>query len=652
MNKREQDFSQRLKEKTDDIPIPDSVKPQKIKEVLKEKGNQKKKISPFRIGAAAAACLVLMTGIAVYRNGSISEQQKVPDSQEQEVEISGEKTVASAADYEEVYGYIERYKEEQEARMRAYEEEMIAYDAAAGAKSEMALISESMDADEAPMALNDSGAVASEGGYSETNVRQEGVDEGDVVKTDGTYLYVLKDNRRQVSFVDTRGGEMKEIQTVSVEDSQWIEEMYLNPERKKLVLVCSRYDDDDGTLLRKVYSYAGVTEAVTYDITDPENPKEAGTVRQSGYYQSSRMSGGYLYLFSNYSVAWEYMEKGSPETFVPLINDIAVSEKNICLPPVSKAREYTVASAVDIDNPGEVTDSKAILSQGGQLYVSNENIYYYETIWSSYLNYNREQTTLRRIAYKNGRLTPGAQGTLSGYINDSFSIDEYKGYLRVVTTQGDYNGVYVLDMELEEVGKIEKLAKDERVYSARLMGDTGYFVTFRETDPLFSVDLSDPENPEIIGSLKIPGFSDYLHPYGEGKLLGIGMNVDEETMITDGVKLSMFDISDPSDVKEEDTYVLTNVYGTDVSYDYKVALVDSGRNIIGFAGYTNGGQNYYIFEYDKNNGFTCKMEEEINGNASINARGVYIDDTLYVVQGNIIEAYSLKEFVKVDDIIL
>ena len=123
-------------------------------------------------------------------------------------------------------------------------------------------------------------------------------------------------------------------------------------------------------------------------------------------------------------------------------------------------------------------------------------------------------------------------------------------------------------------------------------------------------------------------------------------------MITDGVKLTMFDISDPTDVKEEDTYILENVYSTDVSYNYKAALVDVGRNIIGFAGYTNGGQNYYIFEYDENKGFICNMEEEINGNASLSARGVYIDDTLYVVQGNIVEAYSLKEYVKVDDIIL
>lgn len=506
-------------------------------------------------------------------------------------------------------------------------------------------MAEAVTEDTAPMSASDMGTAS---GYSETNVRQEGVDEGDVVKTDGTYLYVRKDNGRDLSIVDTRG-EMKEVQTISAGENKWIQEIYLNTEKKTLVLVCSIYADDNA---KKRYWYMGNTEAITFDITDPENPEETGRVTQSGDYQSSRMADGYLYLFSYYGVAWEYIERNSPETFIPLVNDTVIAEKDVCLPPVAKGCEYTVISSVDIESPSETADSKAILSQGGQLYVSGKNIYYYETVWNSYLLHESQQTTIRSISYKDGVLTPGAQGTVKGYINDSFSIDEYKDHLRVVVTDGDVNAVYVLNKELETVGSIDNLAKDERVYSARLMGDTGYFVTFRETDPLFSVDLSDPENPEIIGSLKIPGFSDYLHPYGGGRLLGIGMNVDEDTMITDGVKLTMFDISDPADVKEEDTFVLKNVYSTDVSYDYKACLADAARNIIGFAGYTDGGQEYFIFEYDSNNGFICKMKEEINGSGGSGARGVYINQTLYVIEGNIIEAYSLKDYGKVDDIIL
>ena len=281
--------------------------------------------------------------------------------------------------------------------------------------------------------------------------------------------------------------------------------------------------------------------------------------------------------------------------------------------------------------------------------MSNDNIYFYENVWQYS---GKDVTTIRKVSYENGKLTAGAQCKIDGYINDSFSIDEYDGYLRVVVTDGDTNSVYVLNQELKETGSIKGLAEDERVYSARFMGKAGYFVTFKETDPLFSVDLSDPKNPKIIGALKIPGFSDYLHPYGKNKLLGIGMNVDEKTMSTDGVKLTMFDISDPENVKEEQTYVIENVYYTDVSYDYKAALVDAEKNLIGFAADSEGGREYYTFSYDEKQGFTCTMHEEINGNNMRITRGIYIEDTLYVIQGNIIEAYSLKDFKKVDDIIL
>ena len=360
------------------------------------------------------------------------------------------------------------------------------------------------------------------------------------------------------------------------------------------------------------------------------------------------MADGYLYLFSQVYL-WGDVVLGEPRTYVPLINGEPVSEKNIFLPQVNRANMYEVITTVDLEKPDKMKDSKAVFSKGGQAYVSNRNIYFYETEWG---NFSGCVTTVRKIAYKDGKLEAKAQGQFDGYLNDSFSIDEYEGNLRVVTTEDDTNSVYVLDEELETIGSIENLAEDERIYSARFMGDTGYFVTFRETDPLFSVDLSDPKNPKIVGELKIPGFSDYLHFYGNNRLLGIGMNVDEKTMTTDGVKITMFDISDKTDVKEEDTYVLKNVYSTDVSYDYKAALVDWEKNLIGFAGYTQGGQRYFLFEYDDEKGFVCNLEEDINGNGMRNSRGIYIEETLYVIQGNIIEAYSLKDYQKVDDLIL
>ncbi len=143
-----------------------------------------------------------------------------------------------------------------------------------------------------------------------------------------------------------------------------------------------------------------------------------------------------------------------------------------------------------------------------------------------------------------------------------------------IAKQEDTNYLYILDEKLNELSKIEDIAKDEQVYSARFIGKTGYVVTYKQTDPLFSIDLSDPKNPQIIGELKIPGFSEYLHPYGDGLLLGIGMDVDETGTITNGVKLSMFDISNPEDVAEVQKYVMEDCYSTNVTYEYKAAMID------------------------------------------------------------------------------
>ena len=626
MDRREKEILDKIQKQTENIEIPENLGPDWIHRMLEEK-KPKKRIRVYRMGALAAACVVIVAGIAVWQlAGSRQEQQTVTTPSDNVINDS--KTIATAEDYEQVYRYIEAYQEESTMERGGITEEY-ALDGGnflTSGSNESAADSKSAVSDYA----------ASTGDYSQTNVRQEGVDEGDVVKIDGRYLYILEDNEQEIAIVDTASGNMEKVSSISVEED-YIYEFYLAEEQKKLVAVCSH----SGLNMEAV-------KVITYDIQNPQKPQIQGTVTQSGSYHSSRMSDGYLYLFSDYYLE-DQARKEEPETYIPMVNGKLIEEKDIYLPQISQAYMYEVITAVSLEHPSEITDSKALFSKGGDVYVSNENIYFYETEW----RYSRNDvTTIRKVSYKNGMLTAEAQGQFEGYLNDSFSIDEYKGYLRVVTTEGETNSVYILDQELEVVGSITELAEDERVYSARFLGDTGYFVTFRETDPLFSVDLSDPEHPEIIGSLKIPGFSDYLHFYGEDQLLGIGMNVDEETMTTDGVKLSMFDISDPSDVKKKDTYVLENVYSTDVSYDYKAVLIDYGRNIIGFSGDAQGGEKYYLFAYDEESGFVCNMEEEINGNGLRSVRGVYIDDTLYVVQGNIIESYSLKDYQKTDDLIL
>lgn len=675
MDKREQDVLEQVRQKTADIQVPEKLKPDNICRMLEDKEQEKKQRGEKKIrwgrrqtGALAAACMVVVIGVAAWSaSGSGGAMNSILGNWasgihiQDEVQIDDSRTVARAESYDEVYSYLEEYQRQQKEMASSYVVEHESYDMTAesadGGISTGAVMEDRASTDSAPAAAAQNVDNTGESEYSETNVRQEGVDEGDIVKTDGVYLYALEDEEDKIAVIDTRSQDMRKAAVIEIGSNCYIQEFYVVPDQKKLVAVCSRGGSDMMYMPEADYKGPGdgpAVVAVIYNIEDPGNPKEEGRVSQSGNYSSSRMSDGYLYLFSEYQI-WNEVNQHEPREFVPLIDGDVMSANDIYLPQISRANMYEVITAVDLKKPDKVKDSKAVLSKGGSLYVSNENIYFYEEEWGQ--SDGGCVTTIRKVGYKGGQLKAKAQGQFDGYLKDSFCIDEYEGNLRVVTTRNhtvgtDSNSVYVLDGELERIGAIENLAEDERVYSARFMGDTGYFVTFRETDPLFCVDLSNPKKPKIVGELKIPGFSEYLHFYGEGRLLGIGMDVDEETFVTDGVKLTMFDISDKTDVKEADTYVLKNVYDTAVSYDYKAALISPERNIIGFPGNSEGGQKYFLFEYNEDGGFTCDMEERINGNGMRNARGVYIGDTLYVVQGNIIEAYSLKDYQKIDDLIL
>lgn len=639
MEKREQDLLYKIEVGSENVVVPDSLKPENMKKKLEQcawEERRRKRRRQWKFAGAAAAGIVLVAGITVYQNRtrmvkSDSAVINSADSSDGVVAKSVEKCPVNKGNHENQKYYAKSYKE-----IRKYIEASEKEETAKGSTKEQLLCADAT------------------GDYSNTNVRQEGVDEADVAKTDGRYLYVLEDDGDYVSIVDTKIN-MKKISEIKAPKDETIEEFYLTEKNKKVVMICSNSSDDDYEDVEDVTRSSLIskqtegTQVVTYDVQDKKHPKKVGKVSQSGEYESSRISDGYLYLFSNYWVP-ENWKKKHPETYIPYVDDSLMKAKDICLPDGMKGCMYEIISAIDLKHPDKIADSKAIFSEGGDAYVSNKNIYYYEEEWTG--NGKQEKTLLRKLSYKKGKLAVVAQKTFRGYLNDSFSIDEYDGYLRMVVTRGKTNAVYVLDQKLKLTGKITNLAKDERVYSARFLGDTGYFVTYKETDPLFSVDLSNPKNPKILGRLKIPGFSNYLHFYGEDKLLGIGMDVDKKGDVTDGVKLSMFDISDKKNVKEEHKYTLKDVYSTDVEWDYKAALIDVEKNIIGFPAGGENRQMYYLFNYTEEKGFQCNMKEKIYGSDALSTRGIYIKDRLYVIHGNVLKAYSLKTYKKVDDCLL
>ena len=623
MEQHEKEIMDSIRRQTENIEIPERLRPSAVEEqIMKRQKRERRK--RYRYALAAAACLGILGIAYIQTNEGNTPRNKIISPIVEKVHKSDKLQMANS--YEEIYQLVK-------GPGRRY-------------GHEIALEEEAKGTPEASV----ENSKNTESSYSKTNTRTENVDEGDIVKTDGRYLYVVKEEGNGIGIVDTEGNKLEQITEITLEGEFCISEIYV--ENSYLIILGTESEEiypAGDAIYRTEYEYAVEsvcdTKSIVYDISDKRQPKEIGECLQSGGYSTSRLNNGYLYVFSQYSV--NNPEEERKEQYIPCVNEELLSLDKICMPDTESARNYTVITAIDIQNPSETTDSIGILSDQGLCYASAENIYLYETIWEED---GGRTTEIRKFSYGEGKLTGVAKTRVNGYLNDSFSIDEYNGYLRLVTTVDRTNAVYVLDEKLEETGKIENLAKDERIYSARFMGDIGYFVTYRETDPLFSVDLSDPANPKIIGELKIPGFSEYLHPYGDGLLLGIGMEDDGNDEKDRRVKLSMFDISDPSNVKEIDKIVLKDSYYSTAFEDYKSVLADAEKNLIGFFTYGER-ETYHIYGYDRVHGFTCKMQET-TGKYAWHVRGVYLQDTFYLIDGNQIESYRLADFEKVDDLIL
>ena len=664
-DEKDKKIGNELREEADKIEVPDKLKPERIELMLREHTEQKvKRWKPIYTAIAAACCAVIVGGTAVgVQLDKQSDSNYIASSKEKTKSKNTEKAaegtqIVSAKDYDEVYDYVKAQEDSQSVQARGGAATYSAEGASMDSSSEKAVAS----SDTAAMQAVDSGVTASD--YSDTNVREDGVGEGDIVKTDGKNLYTMYNNRIEIVNIEKQN--MEQAATIRLEKNQDIREIYIKDDQLIAIYTESYYGDETDS-----YSYRVVTTAEIYDVSNPDKPTSKGKVTQSGNYNTMRVSGDYVYLLSDFDASIVNGRDAIGE-YVPSVQGKLVENSNICMPQYVRGDTYTVVSSFLLKNPEEKVDSKAIFGCSGLVYVSKNNIYVCESYYNSD-DSDVTQTCIRKISYKDGILKAVGQTKIDGTLNDSFSLDEYEGNLRLVTTvssngdsgimplvlfgdsadseiakQEDTNYLYILDEKLNELSKIEDIAKDEQVYSARFIGKTGYVVTYKQTDPLFSIDLSDPKNPQIIGELKIPGFSEYLHPYGDGLLLGIGMDVDDTGTTTNGVKLSMFDISNPEDVAEVQKYVMEDCYSTNVTYEYKAAMIDVEKNLIGFVAY---GENtkYYIFSYDES-GFQCLFEREMTGYG--NVRGLYAREYFYLVSGNTVEKYELNGFKKVDDIVL
>ena len=652
----EKKMLERIKKSAEPIDVPESLKPEFMEDILKEKEQKRRKIPLYRAGAAAAAALIAL--VALWQINHIGMQQEDRPQMEGSTEAAGYTEAAGLEEYvketgapektdaaADGAGVIPHVSSEEElylalADMNQAMSRDMGYGALTGdmMKEEGAVPMDSAPAEDAESSMEST--AANNGDYSQTNLQEVGVDEGDIVKTDGNYIYALYGST--VRIIKAEGENLEKISEISLpERDEEVHEMYLDGNVLNLIATgneasMDEQEEDVYFVDRKSY-----TRVYTYDIHEKETPKLSGYTEQEGYYKTSRKNGDMLYVFTEYTPIIKDTQESS--TIMPRVSGGVMPLEDIYLTEYADQAGYLVIASVDVKQPEKVVDHKAIVSAADRFYVSTENIY---GISSHYEN-GRDYTQILKFSYRDGKIKPAAAGDIRGYLNDTFSMNEHEGYLRVVAT--DWNNdeeltnLYVLDENLDVYGKIENLAPGESIRSARFLGDIGYFVTFRDTDPLFSVDLSSPKEPKILGELKVTGFSAYLHFYGENKLLGIGNEVDPETGEYKGLKVSMFDISDPSDVKEIDKYVLKDNYHCPGIYNYKAIMINPEKNIFGF----ECEENYLVFSYDGEKGFVNeflyelkdKEEFEVYGNGT---RGLYIGQTFYLSGSNGIEAFDME----------
>ncbi len=427
-------------------------------------------------------------------------------------------------------------------------------------------------------------------GYSLTNIQVEGVDEADIVKSDGRYIYLAVDNR----LIIARAYPAEEARVIWERELEGpIVGLFISGDRLA-VLECGGpvYATGwRGGLLAEGSSgsYEVETSIRVYDVTDRADPVLDRELSVDGYYVSARMIGDYVYLVASGS-AWIAEDNVSLPRIEGDDGTVRIQAEEIWHSgtPDSGYSFTTILSVNVIDDDEEAGHETLLVGGASTVYVSPDNIYITFPEWRDASG----QTSIHRINIDQGRIEYQATGKVPGSLLNQFSLDEQGEYLRVATTDWNRdesdanwqdNNLYVLDQSLDIFGRLENVAPGESIHAARFMGDRCYLVTFEQTDPLFVIDLADPGHPAVLGELVMPGFSDYLHPYDETHLIGVGM-------LDSSVKISLYDVTDPAHPGEMSTYLVGDSArsgaegwtwaSTPVLYDHRAFLFDRERGLL------------------------------------------------------------------------
>ncbi|SOC43366.1 beta-propeller domain-containing protein [Ureibacillus acetophenoni] len=546
--------------------------------------------------------------------------------------------------------------------------------------------------------------------HSTTNNQVEGIEEGDIVVTDGEFIYSTFDSN--IIITDTRDPKnMKQVSKIPLDQYSYPMQMMIH--ENMLIVIKDQYVETKHPDKQHYMGGYSLTTAAIYNIEDPTNPSLIREVGQDGYMSAVRKYNDVLYIVSNKTPNyWILYDTPADEVELrPYVYDSAEEEKiapmeidQLTILPGATEPSYTIISAIDLNNfQNEKIETKGFLGGSQNLYMSYNAIYLtannYEMPTTLELDVEVDtsdavstsiardmiiapmstNTDIYKFSIDGTTINFSASASVEGTVLNQFSMDEYNGHFRIAVTEGhswgaeptSKNHLYIFNDKLVKVGEVTDLAKGERIYSARFMGDKAYIVTFKEVDPLFVIDLANPSAPKVLGELKIPGFSNYLHPLDENHLIGIGY--DTKTMVdsyskqpftvTGGMKISLFDITDFSNPKEQDNVIIGG-RGTysDVQYNHKALFRNTDYSYFGFpiTLYKEKGEyetqyqgsGAVIYEITDENGIQLKgnlITPAANGEMYENwelmiQRMLYIDDTLYTVSRNEIKSYDLQTF--------
>lgn len=576
--------------------------------------------------------------------------------------------------------------------------------------------------------------------YSETNNQVVGVDEADILKTDGEYIYTLSDNTLHI--IKAYPGEEAKLLYSNTFDNRPVG---LFVKGDVLALFSNTYDNKifDSIGFRP---NSGLTTVTLYNISDKSNPKNLSTYQLEGQFYDARLIGNTLYLI---------LRDYSPQIRTKYPTPLIVECNNIRTIPIRKMYHFDIPyhnpelvmiHAISLD--GNKINSASISADNIQtIYMSKENLYIiseqyiseYELqqeitrkiladkltmldktliekikktdddvlshaekeqkIMQVYYQYIRglssneqddlnseienalaaklkeikyfEYSVINKVKVDGTDIEVNNVGKVPGQIVNQFSLDEYKNNLRIATTINprwsrfskqttSTNNVWVLDSSLNTVGKLTNLADNERIYSTRFIGDKLYMVTFKQVDPFFVIDLSNPKNPKNLGELKIPGFSRYLHPYDKNHIIGIGQETTSMGRPT-GLKISLFDVTDVKNPKEVAKFVTDEKYAQSTAlYEHKAFLFDKEKELLVIPAYYNDYQNKekgyngaLVFNITSDD---IKLRGLIDHSKNNNwysgsvQRSLYIGDLLYTKSRNLLRINNLSNLSSVKNI--